>query len=533
MRVFVFLDTPRQSSYVDTVRVALANVPAAQVIAGGYGVSPHYFGIADDGGRGVAEPEALDTKGRWLGYLKRGLSLGRGLWRQVRSAGRQMASILIAAPLRWLGRTGPGKLARTVLRRQKAHTQDGTRRTAAKLRPVIAPLAEIPRVDQIIFQMLRRRLYLHQAKQMLLQARPDLVVTMEDNVEGLTGVTTTAARRLAIPVVILPDYIPNPLEPAQYYHNSKDHLVRRLQDIVVARRSKKWVFHYRSRDMLRLPSSTIIAYRLLRCDSPAPWVLNSGYSSAIALESTAMLAHYLRLGFDRDKLQVIGTAQDDGLHDRFQRRDHLRAKLLGELKLDANRPLVLCALPPDQYAGSDASRFEYASYPRLIEAWFAELGKAAQSANVIVRPHPRTSVDMLKPFCPTGVHILTAATDSLVPLCDLYVASISTTIRWALGLGIPVLNYDCYRYAYGDFASAKGCVEVTDRRAFADTLDGFLNDAAFSDRITESANGDAAVWGKLDGQFHNRLKTLLEQVLLTPSVDQPTHTAAPSLLDFQ
>ncbi len=35
---------------------------------------------------------------------------------------------------------------------------------------------------------------------------------------------------------------------------------------------------------------------------------------------------------------------------------------------------------------------------------------------------------------------------SLVPLCSLYVASVSATIRWAIACGKPVVNYDVYRF---------------------------------------------------------------------------------------
>ena len=40
---------------------------------------------------------------------------------------------------------------------------------------------------------------------------------------------------------------------------------------------------------------------------------------------------------------------------------------------------------------------------------------------------------------------------SLVAISDMYVASVSSTIRWAILAGIPVINYDVYQYGYEDF----------------------------------------------------------------------------------
>jgi hypothetical protein len=63
------------------------------------------------------------------------------------------------------------------------------------------------------------------------------------------------------------------------------------------------------------------------------------------------------------------------------------------------------------------------------------------------RPHsemPKPDVDMLRSL---GAEISTSHTATLVPQSDLFVASVSSTIRWALAMGKPVLNYEVFRYA--------------------------------------------------------------------------------------
>jgi hypothetical protein len=260
----------------------------------------------------------------------------------------------------------------------------------------------------------------------------------------------------------------------------------------------------------------------LRCDPPAPWILNSGYANAIALDSGAMLSHYRSLGFLKSKLRVIGTAQDDRLHARFSERAALRAALAQDLDLPADRPFVLCAFPPDQYASSDTSAFEYPSYAELVEGWFAELAAISRKANVIVRPHPRTVQGVLEQACPPGIRVVWTPTEDLIPICDLYVASVSTTIRWALGLGLPVLNYDCYRYGYGDFAMAQGVLECTDRSAFSANLQAL---AGGSDALAARARSDREAWGRVDGKYAKRLRHLLEEVSHDSSKAHPTHMA--------
>jgi hypothetical protein len=273
--------------------------------------------------------------------------------------------------------------------------------------------------------------------------------------------------------------------------------------------------------LIRLPAPTILAYHLLRCDPPAPWILNSGYANAIALDSTAMWNHYLSLGFRQSKLRVIGTAQDDRLHARFRDRSVLRAALMQDLGLPADRPIVLCAFPPDQYASSDTNAFEYPTYADLVAAWLAELAAISDKANVIVRPHPRTAPGLLEQDCPTGVHIVWTPTEDLIPICDLYVASVSTTIRWALGLGVPVLNYDCYRYGYGDFSLAEGVLECTDRDDFVRALRDTSTDTR---ELAAKANSDRHAWGQVDGKYAKRLRLLLEAAASDGTRPRPTHS---------
>ena len=61
-------------------------------------------------------------------------------------------------------------------------------------------------------------------------------------------------------------------------------------------------------------------------------------------------------------------------------------------------------------------------------------------------------------------------TAELVPLCDVFVASISSTIRWAIACGKPVVNYDVYRYRYTDFIGVEGVLTCEEQDEFVSVL---------------------------------------------------------------
>jgi hypothetical protein len=134
-------------------------------------------------------------------------------------------------------------------------------------------------------------------------------------------------------------------------------------------------------------------------------------------------------------------------------------------------------------------------------------------ANVLVRPHPRISLTRFDHFGAPNVRYTSQPTAELVPLCDLYVASISATIRWAIACGIPVINYDAYRYRYGDYDSAAGVISVESLPDFRDQLTRFANDPAFAVDLTQRQESVMRHWGIVDDKLGERFAALATAVI--------------------
>jgi hypothetical protein len=343
----------------------------------------------------------------------------------------------------------------------------------------------------------------------LFSLKPDLVVLLEDNAEGLTGLVSHGSRRRSIPCVILPDYLPNPAEPARYYFNDPLHSADTLPGRLARRFAPEWMLEYDGKRLLRLPANAIMVQLMRGRQSPQPWILNAGYTDAILVESKASLRHYGHLGFKLEKLRVIGGAIDDMLHAIQIERDQRRQELNSKYEFDPAKPLIVCSFPPDQYTAATEG-FEFKTYGDLCRAWFEALAGVSGRTNIIVVRHPRTKASELSRYATGGVQIATETLESILPVADLYVACISTTIRWALALAIPVINYDTYRYDYGDFSKANACSEVTRFDAFREELERMLQPGELN-RLSVVAREDANEWGSVDGKFRTRLRgSLLE-----------------------
>lgn len=475
-KIIIFLNAGHQRKYVQILSSAMAGCPDVTV-------ESVELGIDDEAGHAT-------TKTRFMAKLKTFTPF-------------RLAATFIGA-IAYLPYTGFLKLYRLY----RLHGR-GSLHSVAFTNKLLSGAVYILRHRPIPYVLLAEYRWQRHLEHRLFSLEPDLIVLLEDNAEGLTGLVSHGARVRRIPYVILPDYIPNPAEPARYYFNDRTHSAATPIGQVVRRFAPQWVLEYNGRHLLRLPGTAIAARWMRGQHCPQPWILNAGYTSSILLESVRSRKHYESLGFKREKLEVVGGAVEDGVHAIYREREQRRTELEQKYKLDPAKPLIVCGFPPDQYSAA-IEGFEFTTYDDLCRNWFAVLQSVADRANVIVIRHPRTEESYLCRYASDGVQIGTETLENILPVSDFYLACVSTTIRWALALGIPVVNYDTYRYDYGDFSASKGCFEVTSIEAFRDKIETLLQPGEL-DRVSALAAKDADQWGLMDGKFKERLRrTLLE-----------------------
>ncbi len=109
----------------------------------------------------------------------------------------------------------------------------------------------------------------------------------------------------------------------------------------------------------------------------------------------------------------------------------------------------------------------------------------------------------------TGFNITYDDTATLVPLCDLYVAAVSSTIRWAIACGKPVINYDVYQYDYKDYEGVEAVSLVNTREEFRDLLQELTTNRDRLAAMAATQQRESTRWGCLDGMSGQRILALL------------------------
>jgi hypothetical protein len=344
------------------------------------------------------------------------------------------------------------------------------------------------------------------ARKLLRESRASLVVLFEDNAEYVTGIWISVGRELSVPSVILPYTIADQLEPAEAHYNNEAYwadngICNRLAGVL----APHWLFFYRDRWLLRRAGLSVLAAESLGTAPPLPWVLNSTKANSIAVESEAMRQHYLAQGIAETQLVMTGSVTDDLLHQAC----HNRAMLRKELGLDS-RPILLCSLPPNQLTAT-RHECEFFDFGGVVDFWLGELRKLQWQ--VLIKPHPSVRDEDLKYIRKHDLRIVTEHdTTSLIPLCDLYNPSVSSTIRWALACGKPVLNYDVYRYRYQEFVAELAVRTVFDAAEFAAELKRLTEDPEVLRQYCDHARAAAPRWGMIDGHSLERVVALFGQL---------------------
>jgi hypothetical protein len=339
-------------------------------------------------------------------------------------------------------------------------------------------------------------------------------VLSEDNIELDTAIWIAVARRLKIRSMIVPYTISNVAEFAEsYVHHPLFQVEASFANRLAAHMFPSWVLHYKERRLLRMPYGKVFAAEMLGLVPPNPWLLNSGFVDAIASESAAMSDYYVAAGIPAEQLVITGSLADDVLAEVSNNLSCRRRALLDQLGFPHDRPMLLCALPPDQNT-FDRPGCEFADFDDLI-GWWGDSLASVNGWNVIVRPHPKTPPGRVAALSRHGINVCSEDTAALVPLCDLYIASVSATIRWAIACGKPVINFDLYQYGYKDYEGVEGISFVNTKDDFRNTLKLMTTDDVCRIAMAARQLQHAARWGCLDGRSGERMLTFLHEKIET------------------
>lgn len=352
------------------------------------------------------------------------------------------------------------------------------------------------------------------ARTILKQVRPSAIVVAEDGIAG-PMVLMAAARELGIPIIDLP-----------YGHGTQRDLEVSLErkqadgelqypegpeGEAITKHAPEWIKRGPFEGVLLFPSDYIVVLESAGVHFRHCWSVHGGLADRLMVESPRMMALYREEGIPDTKLVLVGSVYGGFLLDSIAGDDAARAAFRQPKKIAASPTRVLVSWPPS-YHSERAEHSEFASYADMTRAFFDWI-RTLSGVQLTVSLHPAVSADDRAMIADLGVVTTDDYILSLIPRHDIYVTYFSSTIRWAIASGKPVVNYDAYKIALPVYDAAPGVV-TTAAMAEAKKVIGELvsSEDAFG-RLAERQVAVAAEWGVLDARAMPKILAELDAVV--------------------
>jgi hypothetical protein len=332
------------------------------------------------------------------------------------------------------------------------------------------------------------------------------VVVSEDGIAAPLPILT-AARHLGVAVIDVPyGYgVRRDLELALQAKAQRHALItlRGLCGAIVRWLAPQWIKQGEFAGAIMYPAPYIVAAESLGMTLRDAWIVHGGYSDRLCAESAQMRDLYLSEGVPAEKLILTGTPYCDTLLSGLALMPEAAGALRQPRKIRGGRTRILVAWPPS-YHDERGGRSEFATYREMsvaILGWLASL----DACDVTVSLHPATlDVDRAAVEA-TGVTLTQSYVIELIAAHDIFITYFSSTIRWAIAAGKPVVNYDAYKLGLDVYRAAPGVFTVD---AFSELQRLVLELSGSDDAFRKAAGRQIEVaeyWGTLDGSSTARV----------------------------
>lgn len=235
-----------------------------------------------------------------------------------------------------------------------------------------------------------------------------------------------------------------------------------------------------------------------------PWILGAGDCSAVAVFGPEEKKAQIASGLPAEKVHVTGQASLDVLHVDPARRSELRTAVGQRYGIDPAKPWIICAVPQLAEHGLCPWDVHIAN----TRAMFTALSD--RRAELLLSLHPKSKYETYQAQASAvGAHILTEPLIEVLPLAEMFVASYSSTVRWAATLGIPTLIADFTGIDYRAFGYLTALSIATTASDLEQKIHSLIEDESMRHDIGERLKKDASNCDIIDGSASQRIYDLV------------------------
>ena len=340
----------------------------------------------------------------------------------------------------------------------------------------------------------------------------ELLIMVSDLVQYDSGILIKAFHKTNIKVLTFPLFAANFKEALISLNKVTDSKISKTvyKFLIHSKLFSKWVIDYKDRYFIRLPFIKVLVREIMRTAPSNPWSINSGKIDLMCVEGKAVKQLFINYNtLDTDKIIITGSLATDKLMYSLERKNELTQAIYIENGFSIQKKLALVAFPPDMFDTFTPNEFE--TYEEMINFWIENIF-CLTNYNILFTIHPSVEKSQYKWFVDKGCKIVNSSTIDVIGLCDLYIASISATIQWAIASGKPVINFDVYDTDYDDYKEVKAVLYAKTKNEFKNLLHNIdnLKNLKYYENMQ---NKNAPDWAIQDTKSHQRIIEIIESNL--------------------
>ncbi len=236
-----------------------------------------------------------------------------------------------------------------------------------------------------------------------------------------------------------------------------------------------------------------------------PWVLGGGHTTWVTVTGEEDRRRFASQGVPASRLRVTGNPSHDGLYRRARQAGELRRALGQKYSLPAERPNLVCAVPHLVEHNLIEANQHWAETRSLVQAL------AGSGANLLLSLHPKSDPAQYR-FLESEyeARILEEPLQEVLPVADLFAAGFSTTVLWAVLLGIPAVVIDTAGLGYDIYDHLPGVIKVEGLDRLGPVLARCFNDPDYARSLRQAQADCAAQIAPFDGQACRRIIELIQ-----------------------
>jgi hypothetical protein len=253
--------------------------------------------------------------------------------------------------------------------------------------------------------------------------------------------------------------------------NIEDFTVRTLFDRLVFHFTNNLTKEVCGRRIFFYDSSTALVLKLYGSISKNPWMIGNGLADVVCLDSSFAMNKYLPEILEKSKYIPVGDIEYDNLFESLKKKDVL--SFYKKYKFEKNKKTIAVALP--QFA--EHKMMDWDTHWKEIRYIISCLEK--QGNNLVLSLHPKMNrEDYL--FLENDYDCIIADEQlrDILAYADIFVAINSSTVLWAVILGVNTVLMDWYGLDSANFSGLTSIRYVKNKNELSKVLSQSIEDEA-------------------------------------------------------